>query len=231
MTTAYIMSERDLVSKLAKFTATVKEMQEGAQTLLLPCVERAIRDCNATYCNQLLAAVPDKMKPYMREYMTRKGVPVMWDKDKKKVVFSFRAAQAIYKDKSGGKAWESSRDPNKLSDVDKECLAFVSAIAITVLGAGKWYDNLKAEQKAEREAKNAAKTQEDKAKAILDSFSRLEKKAKELGVDLPSSTAAPLPKPLEDVVKMLSPVADNNAMMASVVAAIASCLQVNKQAA
>ena len=94
-----------------------------------------------------------------------------------------------------------------------------------------WDSKMQAAKKADKAAKDAAKTQEDKVKAILDSFSRLEKKAKELGVDLPSSTAAPLPKPLEDVVKMLSPVADNNAMMASVVAAIASCLQVNKQAA
>ena len=230
MAKTFIMSEKDLAAGLAKFTASVKEMQDGAQTLLYPCVEYAIRNCNATYCNQLLAALPEKMQPYMREFMTRKGVPLVWDKDKKKIAFSFRLAKQIYKEKGKG-TWDTKSNPDQLTDSDKGALDFISALAITVLESGKWYDSLKADQKAEREAAKASKSTADKEKAIRESYERLCKKAKEAGVTLPSGEAVVLPPAIADVVKMLTPVADDNNIMLGVMAAIASCLQVNKQAA
>ena len=239
MATAYLMSEKELDLGLTKFTATVKEMQDGAQALLLPCVEYAIRNCNATYCNRLLAAIPDKMRPYMREYMTRKGIPLVFDKDKKAVAFSYRVAKIIYKEKMNGKQWDTKADPNNLSDNDKTALEFLSAIALTLLDSGKWYDNLKADQRAEREAAKAGQTKASIAEALTKSLNNLKERAKKAGVELPigdasevtTVTATPIPADVQEIVNILLPLSGNNAVLAQVLNFAIGLMSSDKKAA
>lgn len=229
MATTFLMTEKALDDMITQIADTYAKMRNNVQDCMLAAAQYAVLNCNAKPMNKLLAAMPERLRPWLLKHVTQKNVPLVFNKEKGAIAFSFKVAQDMLKAKNI--AWESKKDVHDLSDTDKAMLERVWFAAEATLGATMWDSKMQAAKKADKAAKDAAKTQEDKAKAILDSFSRLEKKAKELGVDLPSSTAAPLPKPLEDVVKMLSPVADNNAMMASVVAAIASCLQVNKQAA
>ena len=229
MATTFLMTEKALDDMITQIADTYAKMRNNVQDCMLAAAQYAVLNCNAKPMNKLLAAMPERLRPWLLKHVTQKNVPLVFNKEKGAIAFSFKVAQDMLKAKNI--AWESKKDVHNLTDTDKSMLDRVWTAAEATLEATMWDSKMQAAKKADKAAKDAAKTQEDKAKAILDSFSRLEKKAKELGVDLPSSTAAPLPKPLEDVVKMLSPVADNNAMMASVVAAIASCLQVNKQAA
>ena len=228
MATTFLMTEKALDDMITQIADTYAKMRNNVQDCMLAAAQYAVLNCNAKPMNKLLAAMPERLRPWLLKNVTQRNVPLVFNKEKGTVAFSFKVASDMLKAK--GISWESKKDVHNLSDTDKSMLERVWMATEATLSANMWDAKMQASKKADKAAKDAAKTQEDKAKAILDSFSRLEKKAKELGVDLPSSTAQ-LPKPLEDVVKMLSPVADNNAMMASVVAAIASCLQVNKQAA
>lgn len=213
---AFKMTENELAGGIKKIGATVRETRTIIQNLMVAACEYAHAHCNASHINNLVAELPERWQRFLVAHVTRKGVALKWDKESKKLRFDFKRAMAIIP------AWDSEKNPDNLSALDRENLEKLTYAAVATLSATMWDEPLKAEQKAEREAANAAKSTEEKAESLRKRLERLNKDGEALGITF--TEGEPVPASLRQVVEVLRPFADDSQSMGVIMVAITAAI-------
>lgn len=222
MATTFLMTEKALDDMIVQIADTYAKMRNNVQDCALACAQYAVLNCNAKPMNKLLAAMPERLRPWLLKHVTQKNVPLVFNKEKGAIAFSFKVASDMLKAK--GISWESKKDVHNLTDTDKSMLERVWLAAEATLGATMWDTKMQAAKKADKAAKNAARTDEEIAAKLLKDFTNLQKRATEAGVVLPlgdvevtTVSAQPLPADVQEVVNILLPLSGNNAILSKVV--------------
>ena len=222
MATAFLMTEKALDDMITQIADTYAKMRNNVQDCMLASAQYAVLNCNAKPMNKLLAAMPERLRPWLLKHVTQNNVPLVFDKEKGAVSFSFKVAANMLKAK--GISWESKKDVHNLSDTDKGMLERVWMAAEATLSVGMWDTKMQAAKKAEKDAAAAARTDAEVTAKLLKDFANLQKRAATAGVVLPvgdvevtTVSAQPLPADVQEVVNILLPLSGNNAILSKVV--------------
>ena len=136
MATAFLMTEKALDDMIVQIADTYAKMRNNVQDCALACAQYAVLNCNAKPMNKLLAAMPERLRPWLLKHVTQKNVPLVFNKEKGAVAFSFKVASDMLKAK--GISWESKKDVHNLTDTDKSMLDRVWTAAEATLEATMW---------------------------------------------------------------------------------------------
>ena len=222
MATTFLMTEKALDDMIVQIADTYAKMRNNVQDCALACAQYAVLNCNAKPMNKLLAAMPERLRPWLLKHVTQNNVPLVFDKEKGSVSFSFKVAIGMLKAK--GVLWESKKDVHNLSNTDKSMLERVWMAAEATLSVAMWDTKMQAAKKADKAAKDASRTDEQIAAKLLKDLDNLKKRADAAGVVLPlgevevtTVSAQPLPADVQEVVNILLPLSGNNAILSKVV--------------
>ena len=229
----FLMTEKALDDMITQIADTYAKMRNNVQDCMLASAQYAVLNCNAKPMNKLLAAMPERLRPWLLKNVTQRNVPLVFNKEKGVVAFSFKVASDMLKAK--GISWESKKDVHNLSDTDKSMLERVWMATEATLSANMWDTKMQAAKKADKAAKDAARTDAEIAAKLLKDFANLQKRATEAGVVLPlgevevtTVSAQPLPADVQEVVNILLPLSGNSAVLSQIVA-FAAALLPNKE--
>ena len=233
MATTFLMTEKALDDMITQIADTYAKMRNNVQDCMLAAAQYAVLNCNAKPMNKLLAAVPERLRPWLLKHVTQNNVPLVFDKEKGSVSFSFKVAIGMLKAK--GLSWETKKDVHNLSNTDKDMLERVWMAAEATLSVGMWDTKMQAAKKADKAAKDASRTDEQVAAKLRKDYDRLMEKAKAAGVVLTEGNmevttvdAKPLPSDVQEVVNILLPLSGNSAVLSQIVA-FAAALLPNKE--
>ena len=233
MATTFLMTEKALDDMIVQIADTYAKMRNNVQDCALACAQYAVLNCNAKPMNKLLAAMPERLRPWLLKHVTQKNVPLVFNKEKGAVAFSFKVASDMLKAK--GISWESKKDVHNLSDTDKSMLERVWMATEATLSANMWDAKMQASKKDEKAAKAAARTDAEVAAALRKRHDKLLAEAKAAGVVLTEGNvevttvdAKPLPSDVQEVVNILLPLSGNSAVLSQIVA-FAAALLPNKE--
>ena len=233
MATAFLMTEKALDDMIVQIADTYAKMRNNVQDCALACAQYAVLNCNAKPMNKLLAAMPERLRPWLLKNVTQRNVPLVFNKEKGTVAFSFKVASDMLKAK--GISWESKKDVHNLSDTDKSMLERVWMATEATLSANMWDAKMKASKKDEKAAKAAARTDAEVAAALRKRHDKLMAEAKAAGVvltegdvEVTTVDAKPLPSDVQEVVNILLPLSGNSAVLSQIVA-FAAALLPNKE--
>ena len=222
MATTFLMTEKALDDMIVQIADTYAKMRNNVQDCALACAQYAVLNCNAKPMNKLLAAMPERLRPWLLKHVTQNNVPLVFDKEKGSVSFSFKVAIGMLKAK--GLSWETKKDVHNLTDTDKSMLERVWMAAEATLSVAMWDTKMQAAKKDEKAAKAAARTDAEVAAKLRKDYDRLMEKAKAAGVVLAEAPAEvttvdaqPLPADVQEVVNILLPLSGNNAILSKVV--------------
>lgn len=222
MATTFLMTEKALDDMITQIADTYAKMRNNVQTCMLAAAQYAVLNCNAKPMNKLLAAMPERLRPWLLKHVTQKNVPLVFNKEKGAIAFSFKVAADMLKAKNI--TWESKKDVHNLTDVDKGMLERVWMAAEATLSVSMWDVKMQAAKKADKAAKDAARTDEQVAAKLRKDLDNLKKRAAAAGVVLPlgevevtTVSAQPLPADVQEVVNILLPLSGNNAILSKVV--------------
>ena len=218
----FLMTEKALDDMIVQIADTYAKMRNNVQDCALACAQYAVLNCNAKPMNKLLAAMPERLRPWLLKHVTQKNVPLVFNKEKGAVAFSFKVASDMLKAK--GISWESKKDVHNLTDTDKSMLERVWMAAEATLSVAMWDTKMQAAKKDEKAAKAAARTDAEVAAKLRKDYDKLMEKAKAAGVVLAETpaevttvSAQPLPADVQEVVNILLPLSGNNAILSKVV--------------
>ena len=222
MATTFLMTEKALDDMIVQIADTYAKMRNNVQDCALACAQYAVLNCNAKPMNKLLAAMPERLRPWLLKHVTQKNVPLVFNKEKGAVAFSFKVASDMLKAK--GISWESKKDVHNLTDTDKSMLERVWMAAEATLSVGMWDTKMQAAKKADKAAKDASRTDAEVAAKLRKDYDKLMEKAKAAGVvlaetpaEITTVSAQPLPADVQEVVNILLPLSGNNAILSKVV--------------
>ena len=222
MATTFLMTEKALDDMIVQIADTYAKMRNNVQDCALACAQYAVLNCNAKPMNKLLAAMPERLRPWLLKHVTQKNVPLVFNKEKGAVAFSFKVASDMLKAK--GISWESKKDVHNLTDTDKSMLERVWMAAEATLSVAMWDTKMQAAKKDEKAAKAAARTDAEVAAKLRKDYDKLMEKAKAAGVvlaetpaEITTVSATPLPADVQEVVNILLPLSGNNAILSKVV--------------
>ena len=218
----FLMTEKALDDMIVQIADTYAKMRNNVQDCALACAQYAVLNCNAKPMNKLLAAMPERLRPWLLKHVTQKNVPLVFNKEKGAVAFSFKVASDMLKAK--GISWESKKDVHNLTDTDKSMLERVWMAAEATLSVAMWDTKMQAAKKDEKAAKAAARTDAEVAAKLRKDYDKLMEKAKAAGVvlaetpaEITTVSATPLPADVQEVVNILLPLSGNNAILSKVV--------------
>ena len=236
MATTFLMTEKALDDMIVQIADTYAKMRNNVQDCALACAQYAVLNCNAKPMNKLLAAMPERLRPWLLKHVTQKNVSLVFNKEKGAVAFSFKVASDMLKAK--GISWESKKDVHNLTDTDKNMLERVWMAAEATLSVAMWDTKMQAAKKDEKAAKAAARTDAEVAAKLRKDYDRLMEKAKAAGVVLAEApaevttvSATPLPADVQEVVNILLPLSGNNAILSKVVTFALTLLPSEEKAA
>ena len=229
MATTFLMTEKALDDMITQIADTYAKMRNNVQDCMLAAAQYAVLNCNAKPMNKLLAAMPERLRPWLLKNVTQRNVPLVFNKEKGVVAFSFKVASDMLKAK--GISWESKKDVHNLSDTDKGMLERVWMATEATLSANMWDAKMQAAKKDEKAAKAAARTDAEIAAALRKRHDKLLAEAKAAGVvltegdvEVTTIEAKPLPSDVQEVVNILMPLSGNSAVLSQIVAFAASLL-------
>ena len=236
MATTFLMTEKALDDMITQIADTYAKMRNNVQDCMLASAQYAVLNCNAKPMNKLLAAMPERLRPWLLKHVTQNNVPLVFDKEKGSVSFSFKVAIGMLKAK--GVLWESKKDVHNLSNTDKSMLERVWMAAEATLSVAMWDTKMQAAKKADKAAKDASRTDEQVAAKLRKDLDNLKKRAATAGVVLPlgdtevtTVSAQPLPADVQEVVNILLPLSGNNAILSKVVTFALTLLPSKEKAA
>ena len=236
MATTFLMTEKALDDMITQIADTYAKMRNNVQDCMLASAQYAVLNCNAKPMNKLLAAMPERLRPWLLKNVTQRNVPLVFNKEKGTVAFSFRVASDMLKAK--GISWESKKDVHNLSDTDKSMLERVWMAAEATLSVAMWDTKMQAAKKADKAAKDASRTDEQVAAKLRKDLDNLKKRADAAGVVLPlgdtevtTVSAQPLPADVQEIVNILLPLSGNNAILSKVVTFALTLLPSEEKAA
>ena len=236
MATTFLMTEKALDDMITQIADTYAKMRNNVQDCMLASAQYAVLNCNAKPMNKLLAAMPERLRPWLLKHVTQNNVPLVFDKEKGSVSFSFKVAIGMLKAK--GVSWESKKDVHNLSNTDKSMLERVWMAAEATLSVAMWDTKMQAAKKADKAAKDASRTDEQVAAKLRKDLDNLKKRAATAGVVLPlgdtevtTVSAQPLPADVQEVVNILLPLSGNNAILSKVVTFALTLLPSEEKAA
>ena len=236
MATTFLMTEKALDDMITQIADTYAKMRNNVQDCMLASAQYAVLNCNAKPMNKLLAAMPERLRPWLLKHVTQNNVPLVFDKEKGSVSFSFKVAIGMLKAK--GVLWESKKDVHNLSNTDKSMLDRVWMAAEATLSVAMWDTKMQAAKKADKAAKDASRTDEQVAAKLRKDLDNLKKRAATAGVVLPlgdtevtTVSAQPLPADVQEVVNILLPLSGNNAILSKVVTFALTLLPSEEKAA
>ena len=236
MATTFLMTEKALDDMITQIADTYAKMRNNVQDCMLAAAQYAVLNCNAKPMNKLLAAMPERLRPWLLKHVTQNNVPLVFDKEKGSVSFSFKVAIGMLKAK--GLSWETKKDVHNLSNTDKDMLERVWMAAEATLSVGMWDTKMQAAKKADKAAKDASRTDEQVAAKLRKDYDRLMEKAKAAGVVLAETpaevttvTATPIPADVQEIVNILLPLSGNNAVLAQVLNFAIGLMSSDKKAA
>ena len=236
MATTFLMTEKALDDMIVQIADTYAKMRNNVQDCALACAQYAVLNCNAKPMNKLLAAMPERLRPWLLKHVTQKNVPLVFNKEKGAVAFSFKVASDMLKAK--GISWESKKDVHNLTDTDKSMLERVWMAAEATLSVAMWDTKMQAAKKDEKAAKAAARTDAEVAAKLRKDYDKLMEKAKAAGVvlaetpaEITTVSATPLPADVQEVVNILLPLSGNNAILSKVVTFALTLLPSEEKAA
>ena len=236
MATTFLMTEKALDDMITQIADTYAKMRNNVQDCMLASAQYAVLNCNAKPMNKLLAAMPERLRPWLLKHVTQNNVPLVFDKEKGSVSFSFKVAIGMLKAK--GVSWESKKDVHNLSNTDKSMLERVWMAAEATLSVAMWDTKMQAAKKADKAAKDASRTDEQVAAKLRKDLDNLKKRADAAGVVLPlgdtevtTVSAQPLPADVQEVVNILLPLSGNNAILSKVVTFALTLLPSEEKAA
>ena len=236
MATTFLMTEKALDDMITQIADTYAKMRNNVQDCMLASAQYAVLNCNAKPMNKLLAAMPERLRPWLLKHVTQNNVPLVFDKEKGSVSFSFKVAIGMLKAK--GISWESKKDVHNLSNTDKSMLERVWMAAEATLSVAMWDTKMQVAKKADKAAKDASRTDEQVAAKLLKDLDNLKKRADAAGVVLPlgdtevtTVSAQPLPADVQELVNILLPLSGNNAILSKVVTFALTLLPSEEKAA
>lgn len=237
MATTFLMTEKALDDMITQIADTYAKMRNNVQDCMLASAQYAVLNCNAKPMNKLLAAMPERLRPWLLKHVTQNNVPLVFDKEKGSVSFSFKVAIGMLKAK--GISWETKKDVHNLSNTDKSMLERVWMAAEATLSVGMWDTKMQAAKKADKAAKDASRTDEQVAAKLRKDLDNLKKRADAAGVVLPigdtsevtTVTATTIPADVQEIVNILLPLSGNNAVLAQVLNFAIGLMSSDKKAA
>ena len=236
MATTFLMTEKALDDMITQIADTYAKMRDNVQDCMLAAAQYAVLNCNAKPMNKLLAAMPERLRPWLLKHVTQNNVPLVFDKEKGSVSFSFKVAIGMLKAK--GISWETKKDVHNLSNTDKGMLERVWMAAEATLSVGMWDTKMQAAKKADKAAKDASRTDEQVAAKLRKDYDRLMEKAKAAGVVLAETpaevttvTATTIPADVQEIVNILLPLSGNNAVLSQIVNFAVSLMPASNKAA
>lgn len=236
MATTFLMTEKALDDMITQIADTYAKMRNNVQDCMLASAQYAVLNCNAKPMNKLLAAMPERLRPWLLKHVTQKNVPLVFNKEKGAIAFSFKVAADMLKAKNI--TWESKKDVHNLTDVDKGMLERVWTAAEATLEATMWDSKMQAAKKADKAAKDAARTDDEIAAKLRKDLDNLKKRAEAAGVVLPigdmevtTVSAQPLPADVQEIVSIVMPMSGNTAILSKIITAIMACVPAKEKAA
>lgn len=234
----FSLTREQIKEQTAQIPATYKAYAETVQRVLVAGVEYTVVEADASILKECFAVLQEKHMRWARTYVTMRGIPLSYDKEKDKVRFS--------QDKGRGILRERGYDLTKLPKGEawpEDALAILATYAVGIMAGTAWDASLKEAQKEERkEAKAANLADFDKQKKRLD---KLLKDAIEAGhskedllkgylPEQPASTPAmssedaellKLAKQYHDILDMLAAHNGDEAVANAVMVAVAAAIQ------
>lgn len=236
----FSLTREQIKEQTAQIPATYKAYAETVQRVLVAGVEYAVVEADASILKECFAVLQEKHMRWARTYVTMRGIPLSYDKEKDKVRFS--------QDKGRGILRERGYDLTKLPKGEawpEDALAILATYAVGIMAGTAWDASLKEAQKEERkEAKAANLADFDKQKKRLDKMLKEAIEAGHSKEDLlkgylpeqPASVPAPtmssedaellkLAKQYHDILDMLAAHNGDEAVANAVMVAVAAAIQ------
>ena len=82
MATTFLMTEKALDDMITQIADTYAKMRNNVQDCMLASAQYAVLNCNAKPMNKLLAAMPERLRPWLLKHVTQKNVPLVFNKEK-----------------------------------------------------------------------------------------------------------------------------------------------------
>lgn len=236
----FSLTREQIKEQTAQIPATYKAYAETVQRVLVAGVEYAVVEADASILKECFAVLQEKHMRWARTYVTMRGIPLSYDKEKDKVRFS--------QDKGRGILRERGYDLTKLPKGEawpEDALAILATYAVGIMSGISWDASLKEAQREERAANKAANLADfDKQKKRLDKILKEAIEAGHSKEDLlkgylpeqpaPTTAAAlssedaellKLAHKFHDILDMLKGHDNNEAIASAVMVAVAAAIQ------
>lgn len=163
----FSLTREQIKEQTAQIPATYKAYAETVQRVLVAGVEYAVVEADGSILKECFAVLQEKHMRWARTYVTMRGIPLKYDKEKDKVSFSQEKGRSILKERGydvaklpKGEAWP------------EDALSLLATYAVGVMSGSSWDTTFKAAQKEERAAAKAEKladfkTQKEKLDKML----------------------------------------------------------------
>lgn len=234
----FSLTREQIKEQTAQIPATYKAYAETVQRVLVAGVEYAVVEADASILKECFAVLQEKHMRWARTYVTMRGIPLSYDKEKDKIRFS--------QDKGRGILRERGYDLTKLPKGEawpEDALAILATYAVGIMAGTAWDTSFKEAQKEERkEAKAVNLADFDKQKKRLDKMLKEAIEAGHSKEDLlkgylpeqPAPAAAlssedaellKLAHKFHDILDMLKGHDDNESVASAVMVAVAAAIQ------